>query len=108
MLNLETLLMICQEQGVDMLFPDWDHLSYSRVLRNGGSFTITYNAFITIVAGRSIDYISNIKINGKSLTNSVVAGTVTFSFYVKEGDIIYNNSDVNISVSCCPLIEGNI
>lgn len=88
-----------------MLFPDWDHLSYSQVLRNGGSFTITYNAFITIVAGRSIDSVSDIKINGKSLNNASTSGTVTFSLYAKEGDIIRNDSNINISVSCCPLIE---
>lgn len=88
-----------------MLFPDWDHLSYSQVGRNGGSFTLVYDAFITIVAGRAIDTISGIKINGKSLTNQSISGTVTFSFYVKDGDTINNDSDIYINISYCPLIK---
>ena len=88
-----------------MLFPDWDHLSYSQVGRNGGSFTVAYNAFITIAAGRAIDAISDIKINGKSLNNASISGTVTFSLYAKAGDIIRNDAAININISYCPLIK---
>ena len=88
-----------------MLFPDWDHLSYSQVRPMGGSFTIAYDAFIAITAGRAIDTISGIKINGKSLTNQSISGTVTFSFYVKNGDTIRNDSESYIYISYCPLIK---
>lgn len=95
MFNLEALLMILNERGEDMLFPDWRNGAN----RSGGaaaSFTAKEDCFI-------IGIFNSLRINDFKLYDNTSENEF-FSFYLKKDDIIRTSGSYNYSVF--PLVKS--